>query len=141
MALNVDILSNIDIRALVKAYEQDGISRLVVSERKTSRYLLFNEKRHLIGWTNIATGEIKSPYSSTPLPPYSQLAFSGMQILSPRVCARLLYRKEKVFSLIDFYLDICQKEILQAYVPEDYRMFDVGKFEQFDEAQAFAASL
>ena len=141
LALNVDILSNIDIQALVAAYEQDGISRLVVSDRQTSRYLLFDEKQRLVGWTNIATGEIKSPYSSTPLPPYSQLAFSGMQILSPRVCARLLERREDVFSLIDFYLDICQKEILQAYVPEDYRMFDVGKFEHLNEAQAFAASL
>ena len=140
LALNVDILSNIDIRALVAAYEQDGISRLVVSERKTSRYLLFDEKRHLVGWTNIVTGEVRPPVGPEPSLP-ERLAFSGMQILSPRVCARLLYRKEAVFSLIDFYLDICQKEILQAYVPEDYKMFDVGKFEHLSEAQAFASSL
>ena len=50
-----------------------------------------------------------------------------MQILSPRVCARLLDKEEDVFSLIDFYLDICQKEILQAYEPEDYQMLDIGK--------------
>ena len=145
LALNVDILSNIDIQALVAAYEQDGISRLVVSERQTSRYLLFNEEGHLVGWINIATGEIKGNdeliNDELRNDELRRLAFSGMQILSPHVCARLLNRKEEVFSLIDFYLDICQKEILQAYVPEDYRMFDVGKFEHLSEAQAFAASL
>lgn len=126
LALNVDILSNIDLKALIAAYEKDGISRLVVSQRDTSRYLLFDESNRLVGWKNIATGEVK-PYSSTPLPPYTPLAFSGMQILSPRVCARLLNKEERVFSLIDFYLDICDKEILQAYVPEDYQMLDIGK--------------
>ena len=144
LALNVDILSNIDIQALVAAYEQDGISRLVVSHRQTSRYLLFDEERHMVGWTNVATGEVKGNDELIALwanDELIRLAFSGMQILSPHVCARLLERKENVFSLIDFYLDICQKEILQAYVPEDYRMFDVGKFEHLSEAQAFAASL
>ncbi len=155
LALNVDILSNIDIRALVKAYEEDGISRLVVSDRPTSRYLLFDKERHLVGWTNVATGEVRPLALRAALPDRcaerpgealkdrfaERLAFSGMQILSPHACARLVYRKEKVFSLIDFYLDICQEEILQAYVPEDYRMFDVGKFEHLNEAQAFAASL
>ena len=126
LALNVDILSNIDLKALIEAYEKDGISRLVVSKRETSRYLLFDESNRLVGWKNIATGEVK-PYSSTPLPPYTTLAFSGMQILSPHVCARLLDKEEDVFSLIDFYLDICQKEILQAYEPEDYQMLDIGK--------------
>ena len=171
LALNVDILSNIDIRALVKAYEEDGISRLVVSDRPTSRYLLFDKERHLVGWTNVTTGEVRPQTMSAERPAVPErpgealkdrcaerpqamlaegpadaaaperLAFSGMQILSPHACARLIYRKEKVFSLIDFYLDICQEEILQAYVPEDYRMFDVGKFEHLSEAQAFAASL
>ena len=147
LALNVDILSNIDLKALIEAYEKDGISRLVVSKRETSRYLLFDESNRLVGWKNIATGEVK-PYSSTPLPPYTSLAFSGMQILSPRVCARLLDKEEDVFSLIDFYLDICQKEILQAYEPEDYQMLDIGKLavirdghaERFVEAMNLARS-
>ena len=42
LACNVDILSNIDIRALIKAYEQTGVSQLVVSDRQTQRYLCFD---------------------------------------------------------------------------------------------------
>ena len=45
------------------------------------------------------------------------------------------------FSLIDFYLDVMQKEVLQAYVPADYRMMDVGKIGQIAEAEAFAERL
>ncbi len=136
LALNVDILSNIDLKALIEAYEKDGISRLVVSKRETSRYLLFDKQRRMIGWENISTGEVrpltlKDRCAERPLrcktADAERLAFSGMQILSPRVCARLLDKEEDVFSLIDFYLDICQKEILQAYEPEDYQMLDIGK--------------
>lgn len=144
LALNVDILSNVDIQALVQAYEQDGVSRLVVSERDTARYLLFNDRQNLVGWTNVTTGEVKPSAildNSRGISSYGQLAFSGMQILSPRVCARLIDRKEESFSLIDFYLDICQKEMLKAYIPQHYRMFDVGKYDRLPEAERFAASL
>ncbi|MCQ2325806.1 MAG: NTP transferase domain-containing protein [Paludibacteraceae bacterium] len=126
LALNVDILSNIDLKALIAAYEKDGISRLVVSQRDTSRYLLFDESNRLVGWENISTGEIRGN-DELINDELIRLAFSGMQILSPRVCARLINKEERVFSLIDFYLDICDKEILQAYVPEDYQMLDIGK--------------
>ncbi|MBO7456245.1 MAG: nucleotidyltransferase family protein [Paludibacteraceae bacterium] len=134
LACNVDVLSNIDIKALIAQYEKTGISQLVVSERQTQRYLIFGEKDFLCGWTNIATGEKKGKDGM-------HLAFSGMQILSPDVLARLAQREEDKFSLIPFYLDIMQEIPLQAYVPSDYRMMDVGKIDQISEAEAFAESL
>ena len=59
LACNVDILSNIDIPALLDTYEQSGISQLVVSDRSTQRYLCFDESNTLCGWTNIKTGEVR----------------------------------------------------------------------------------
>ena len=44
LACNVDILSNIDLRTLVSEYERTGVSQLVVSERKTQRYLCFDKR-------------------------------------------------------------------------------------------------
>lgn len=134
LACNVDILSNIDIRALIAAYEQTGISQLVVSERTTQRYLCYDEKGLLQGWTNIATGEIKGTDGR-------HLAFSGMQILNEQVLSLLAQRQEEKFSLISFYLDIMSNVPLQAYIPSDYRMMDVGKIDQIAEAEAFAESL
>lgn len=152
LACNVDILSNIDIRDLISRYEQTGVSQLVVSERQTQRYLCFDERNHLCGWTNIATGELKGRDGR-------RLAFSGMQLLSEEVLERLDEMAEEKFSLIDFYVHLCtqkhqseiinhQSEIinhksspLMSYVPADYRMMDVGKIDQLSEAERFAASL
>ena len=142
---NVDILSNIDIPTLLQAYNPDEMGVVVVSERETQRYLLFNEKNRLCGWTNIATGEVRGPIADYQSPIANrQLAFSGMQVLSPRIfdCMdEVVKQKGEKFSLIDLYLSIAQKEILRAYIPENYRMMDVGKIDQISEAESFASSL
>ena len=134
LACNVDILSNIDLRALISAYERTGVSQLVVSDRQTQRYLCFDEQNHLCGWTNIATGELKGRDGC-------HLAFSGMQILNTGILSLLKEMKEDKFSLIDFYLHVMDKLPLQAYIPSDYQMMDVGKIDQIEEAERFAESL
>ena len=134
LACNVDILSNIDIAALLQRYEQTGSSQLVVSERTTQRYLCFDEKDTLCGWTNIATGELKGCDGR-------HLAFSGMQVLSAEALNRLEEMQAEKFSLIDFYLHSMKETPLQAYVPDNYRMMDVGKIDQITEAEAFAEHL
>ena len=143
---NVDILSNIDLPTLLKAYNPEEMGVVVVSPRETQRYLLFDETNRLRGWTNIATGEIR-PASLASSPNSliaSRLAFSGMQVLNPRifdVMDKVVAEKGDKFSLIDLYLSIAEKEILRAFIPENYRMMDVGKIAQLSEAESFAASL
>ncbi len=134
LACNVDILSNIDLRALVRAYEATGASQLVVSERDTQRYLCFDEQDRLCGWTNVKTDELKGKDGR-------HLAFSGCQILGADVLEQLNEMPQDKFSLIDFYLKVMGKVPLQAYVPTDYRMMDVGKIDQIEQAEAFAESL
>ena len=142
---NVDILSNIDIPTLLQAYNPDEMGVVVVSERETQRYLLFNEENRLCGWTNIATGEVRGPIADYQSPIANrQLAFSGMQVLNPRIfdCMdEVVKQKGEKFSLIDLYLSIAEKEILRAYIPENYRMMDVGKINQLSEAESFASTL
>ena len=141
LACNVDILSNIDIKALIARYEETGVSQLVVSERPTQRYLLFDENQMLRGWTNITTGETKPADLQTPITHLTPLAFSGMQILSPEALELLNEMTEEKFSLIPFYLQIINRVPLQAYVPKDYKMMDVGKIDQIEQAKSFAESL
>lgn len=162
---NVDILSNIDIPTLLRAYNPDEMGVVVVSSRDTQRYLLFDHDNRLRGWTNIATGEVHPASlvsSLNILPPtgeadlqakptyqlqrsdLSPLAFSGMQVLNPRIfdaMDKVVVEKGDKFSLIDLYLSIAEKEILRAFIPENYRMMDVGKIAQLSEAESFAASL
>jgi len=143
---NVDILSNIDILTLQQAYNPEEMGIVVVSQRDTQRYLLFNHNNRLCGWTNIATGEVRpaSLASSHNSLTTSRLAFSGMQILNPRifdVMDKVVAEKGDKFSLIDLYLSIAEKEILRAFIPENYRMMDIGKINQLSEAELFAQSL
>ena len=143
---NVDILSNINIPTLLQAYNPNEMGVVVVSPRDTQRYLLFNEENRLCGWTNIATGEVRGPISNTqyPISNTQKLAFSGMQVLNPRIfdCMdEVVKQKGEKFSLIDLYLSIAEKEILRAYIPENYRMMDVGKINQLSEAESFASTL
>ena len=143
---NVDILSNIDLNALLNAYNPEEMGLVVVSPRDTQRYLLFDETNRLCGWTNIATGEVR-PASLASSPNRliaSPLAFSGMQLLNPRIfdCMdEFAQLKGDKFSLIDLYVYLAEKEILRAFIPENYRMMDVGKINQLSEAESFAQSL
>ena len=160
LACNVDILSNIDLRAFIATYEnhksqiinqKSPLGLLVVSERETQRYLCFDSENNLCGWTNIATGEVRPiSLNHSIIPSLKKLAFSGMQILSPEVLALLPQMPADKFSLIDFYMAICEKQIknpkseiinLKAYIPDAFRMMDVGKIDQIDQAEAFAANL
>lgn len=146
LVCNVDILSNIDVPTLLQTYNSEEMGIVVVSERKTQRYLLFDEENRLCGWTNVATGEIKGDEAIRRLgdEAIKRLAFSGMQVLNPRIfeCMdAVVEQKGEKFSLIDLYLNIADKEVLRAYVPEDYRMMDVGKIDQISEAEAFAQSI
>ena len=146
LACNVDILSNIDIPALLRAYNPEEMGLVVVMPRDTQRYLVFDDAQRLCGWTNIATGEVRGPISNSqyPIANTRNLAFSGMQVLNPRIFScmdELVALKGEKFSLIDLYVHIAEKEVLRAYIPENYRMMDVGKISQLSEAEAFAASL
>lgn len=157
LAMNVDILSNIDIPALIASYNPDELGVLVVSDRKTQRYLCFDDQQRLTGWTNIATGEVRGRIA-TPQQPVSDnrqpnlLAFSGMSLLSPRVHGymnKVAQLKGDKFSLIDLYLYIVENKpasnpdsaTLRAFIPANYRMMDVGKIDQLAEAEVFAESL
>lgn len=140
LACNVDILSNIDINALAGAHRQEDTATVVVSERTTQRYLLFDETDRLIGWTNLKTGEVRPTTLQPALTPHRKFAFSGMQILSGDIFRHMNNMGER-FSLIDLYLQICRQENIRAYIPTDYRMMDVGKTECLAEAEQFARSL
>mgnify|MGYP002516423051 CR=1 FL=1 len=143
LVCNVDILSNIDIPALLRAYNPEEMGLVVVMPRDTQRYLVFDDTQRLCGWTNIATGEVRGPISN-PIANTRNLAFSGMQVLNPRIFScmdELVALKGEKFSLIDLYVHIAEKEVLRAFIPENYRMMDVGKISQLSEAESFAASL
>ena len=136
---NVDILSNADLRA-VSAFGRGKAATLVVSERKTSRYLLFDDDMRLVGWTNIQTGEVKSPYPNLDVRKYHRYAFAGIHYMNPKLFKYFSEWPDK-FSIIDFYLRVCSIEPIYGYAPSDLSLMDVGKIDTLSDAELFVKEI
>lgn len=136
---NVDILSNVDLR---KFYELQANSdaTLLVSSRKTKRYLLFDDDMRLMGWTNIETGEVRSPYENFNPSKYKMYAFSGIHIFSPSLFPLMDEFPDK-FGIMDFYLKMCAKADIRGYVKDDLRLMDVGKQDTLAQAEEFIKTI
>ena len=129
---NVDIFSNADLREMCDfSLKTNALATLLVSKRQTSRYLLFDENGRLAGWFNEKTGEVKSPYKNLNINNYEKLAFGGIHVISPKIF-ELMNNWTGKFSIIDFYLSLCDKHKICAYVPENLKLLDVGKVDSLD---------
>ena len=144
---NVDILDNVDYEWFARQHQPDEDAVLLVSQRKTKRYLLFDNAMHLMGWKNIETGEIKSPYEYVRRTGLSQhgeslnmFAFSGIHSFSPRLFS-LMDRFPDRFPIIDFYLSVCHRSPIVGLVKQDLQLMDVGKIETLDQAEKFIQSI
>jgi NDP-sugar pyrophosphorylase family protein len=134
---NVDILSNVDLKALIAAHSKaDSAATLLVSKRNSTRALLFNAEGNLTAWTNKTTGDVKTPYESVDIATLEEFAFSGIHIFSPRLFKYFGAYPEK-FSIIDFYLNTCKDEKIKAYTQEGLQLLDVGKLDSLEKAEEF----
>lgn len=141
---NVDIISNLDIPWFASQIREDSMATLLVSDRKTSRYLLFDpDTMRLVGWTNVTTGEIKSPYPDLDMTKCLKMAFSGIHMMSDTVFDVMdSYIREKGFDpvsprfpIMDFYLSVCAEKGIYGVVANELELVDVGKLDTLEEAQ------
>ena len=134
---NVDIMSNVDLRALWSEHINSGsAATLLVSKRNSSRALLFNEDGNLTAWTNKNTGEVKTPYENVDIACLEEFAFSGIHVFSPQLFKYFGEYPEK-FSIIDFYLNTCKAEKIKAFTQDGLQLLDVGKLDSLEKANAF----
>ena len=143
---NVDILSDLDIRWFESCTKEDALATLLVSDRKTSRYLLFDPSdMHLVGWTNISTGEVRSPYPELDPSACRRLAFSGIHMMSDKVFDALeTYARDMGlcndgtyprFPIMDFYLSVCSKYPIYGVSTDSLKLIDVGKLDTLEQAE------
>ncbi|HET6769795.1 MAG TPA: sugar phosphate nucleotidyltransferase [Chitinophagaceae bacterium] len=131
---NADILTDLDINRLIAFHtEKKALITFGVTQRKTSRYLLFDETNRLCGWRNATTGEEKGPI----------LAFSKVKGIKNTInekaysCVvvfeydvfRLMEEKGFLgkFSLIDLYLALAAEHLILGFDHTGDRFVDVGK--------------
>ena len=152
---NVDILSNVDlskfyqmatIREKSKGETGEHLSDntvdavLLVSWRKTKRYLLFDDNMRLVGWTNIETGEVKSPYPDIDPKKCHMYAFAGIHAISPRLIKTMDSLPDR-FGIIDFYLNACATHNIIGYAKDDLKLMDIGKLDTLAQAEEFLATM
>lgn len=131
---NVDIISNLNMKTFIESFHSDALAMLLVSKRKTQRYLLFDDNMLLKGWFNESTGEVKSSVKDIDVAKYHKYAFAGIHILSPRAFD-LMQGFEDKFSIIDFYLNSAANYPIYGYVQPNLKMVDVGKFDLLSDAE------
>ena len=129
---NVDVISTIDLQRMVEAHKKnEALATLAVQDRKTSRYLIFDEQLQLCGRRLIKEDktEIVRPAQNM-----TELAFAGIHVISPRIFP--LLTEDGVFSIIPAYLRLAaQGEKIQAFRADEYYWRDLGKPENIQQAE------
>ena len=135
---NVDILSNTDLKGLYEYHLTSGNdATLLVSPRKTVRYLLFDNENRLCGWVNKDTLQTK-PEGFVYCPErQKEYAFSGIHVISPTLFNYMGDGWTGKFSIMDFYLQTCRDARLGGYAKEDLQLIDIGKPETLKKAEEF----
>ncbi len=132
LTINVDILTNLDVSKLIRFHTQKKpLISFAVSDRKTSRYFLFDGEMRLCGWQNVKTGEKRISIDKPNLVPK---AYSCVVIFDPRIFS--LMKQSGKFSLVDVYLDLAADNKILAYDHTGDKLVDVGKPEAVPLAES-----
>ncbi len=117
--MNADILTDLNMaNMLVQHMQTNPLATLAVTERATSRYLMFNNNNKLCGWLNDKSGEQKGTLGT-------KKAFSGIHIISPSIFP--LITEEGKFSMIDLYIRLAATHTIKGFDHSDGILVDVGK--------------
>lgn len=139
---NVDILSDVDLKALYDFHVQSGNdATLLVSPRQTSRYLLFDADNHLCGWLNKQSGQTKPANFIYRPNTYNEYAFSGIHVVSPSLFRYMGSQWTGKFPIMDFYLQTCKEARIGGYLVPDLQLIDIGKPDTLAQASDFLKRL
>ncbi|MGD8495110.1 MAG: NTP transferase domain-containing protein [Gemmatimonadales bacterium] len=130
---NVDVITSMDITALLAAHAKTGgLATLAVQERAASRYLLLDAEG-LQGRLDVRSGEREEvrPLRGS----LRRLAFTGVHVASPRVFARMTERG--AFSIIDCYLRLAgEGEVIGDMDVGPAEWWEIGTPERLAAARA-----
>jgi NDP-sugar pyrophosphorylase family protein len=129
---NVDVLTNIDLSRMVESHKENrALAALAVQDRKTSRYLLFDNAGNLCGRRAGSDGE---PELVSPAQTFDAFAFSGIHVISKHFLKML--SEDGAFSIVTSYLRLAaQNEKIHAFRADEYYWRDLGKPENIAQAE------
>lgn len=128
---NVDILTDLDLNKLIAFHEtHKPLISFAVTNRKTSRYFLFDKNSRLCGWRNTKTGEEKIVISK---PGLIEKAYSCVVVFEPEIFSLIPFTGK--FSLVDIYLALAANHLILDYDHTGDKFVDVGKPESIAIAE------
>ena len=131
ITLNVDILTSLDLDKLLAFHRQhQPLISFGITDRKTSRYFLFDKDDRLCGWRNIKTAKEKIVINK---PLLIQKAYSCVVVFQPEIFS--LMKQSGKFSLTDTYLDLAPNHRILGYDHSGDILVDVGKTESIAIAE------
>jgi NDP-sugar pyrophosphorylase family protein len=129
---NADILTDLNLDELVAFHEkQKPLISFGVTNRKTSRNFLFDEKGRLCGWINNSTGEQRISIDKSNL---VQKAYSCVVVFEYDVFRLMPFTGK--FSLTDLYLELAKQHTILGYDHTGDKWVDVGKTESIAVAES-----
>ncbi|MBX2930680.1 MAG: NTP transferase domain-containing protein [Chitinophagaceae bacterium] len=130
LLMNVDMLTDMNLSEMITHHiTTKALATLAVTNRTSSRYLLFDKENRLCGWKNIQTKEEKLSRNA---PDLVEKAFSGIHIIRTELLS-LIHQQGK-FSMIDVYLSLASNYNIQCYHHHNSKLIDVGKPENLQKA-------
>lgn len=131
---NADILSDVDLSWFLSCVRKEDLATLLVTDIPADRYLLFDEGMRLVGWTNVRTGEVKSPYPDFDASKYRRLSFCGIHVISDAVFPLMKGWPAK-FPITDFYLSVCAAERIRGVEAKGISVMDIGSPGKLEQAR------
>ena len=130
LIMNADILTDMTITDFVNFHrKQNSLATLAVSDRKSSRKLLFDNEMILKGWMNTDTGEQRlAGFDNN----YKNLAFSGIHCVDSQFFNDIT--RTGKFSIMEEYLDLMKTVEIYGY-EHNARLVDVGRPKSVLEAE------
>ncbi len=125
---NVDILSNADLSGLMERHmASDGDATLLVSDRSSSRKLVFGSDMILRGWHNVRDN-VYRPEGFVAQSDDQEYAFSGIYVVGKHMIEEMRrVEADEKFSIMDFLLSPVQDCVIRGYVQENLELIDIGK--------------
>jgi len=135
LTINVDILTEVKLKYFLAFHQQqNSLITVATTNRKTSRYLLFNKYNRLVGWRNTKTGEEKIVIQAKDI---FEKAYSGLALFQPETLDLIPFTGK--FSLIDVYLELAPKNKIAGFDHSGEKLIDVGKPESLTIAEKLFA--
>ena len=133
MVHNVDVLSDIDLRAFYEFHKHHNpIASLAVKDKNSSRSLLFDNSWELSGWKNSLTGVsriIKNDQYDL-----RSIGFCGLHVINPEIFS--IMKEKGIFSIITTYMNLASEYKILGYPVENNLWIDIGSHEQLKKVQS-----